>query len=93
MHVGHSYPSLNYSIGDVEIKNVEVEKDLSVTIGCSLDSSLQCAKVVGTGNGALSVIKKTYVHNSQSNIMYGIGINHLYDHILNTVVRPGVHTC
>ena len=33
-HVGHRYPSVNCSIG-VEIKNVKVEKDLGVTIGCT----------------------------------------------------------
>ena len=43
LHVGHSYPSVNYSIGGVEIKNVKAEKDLCVTIGCTMDSSLQCA--------------------------------------------------
>ena len=43
LHVGHSYHSVNYSIGGVEIKNVMVEKDLCVTMGCTMDSSLQCA--------------------------------------------------
>ena len=70
LHVGHSYPSVNYSIGVVEIRNVDAEKDLDVTIGCTLDSSLQCAKMVSTANKVLCVIKRTYVHMSQSNIMY-----------------------
>ena len=48
--MGHSYPGVNYSIGGVEIKNVKAEKDLGVTIGCTIDSSLQCAKVVSTAN-------------------------------------------
>ena len=43
LHVGHSHPSVNCSIGGVEIRNVKAEKDLGVTIGCAIDSSLQCA--------------------------------------------------
>ena len=70
LHVGHSYHSVNYSIGGVEIKNVKVGKDLGVTIGCTIDSSLQCAKVVSTANKILRVIMRTYVHKNQSNIMY-----------------------
>ena len=68
--MGHSYPRVSYSIGDVEIKNVKTEKYLCVTIGYTLDSSLQYAKVVSTANNVLSVIKRTYVHKSLSNIMY-----------------------
>ena len=44
LHVGHSYCSESYTIGGVEIKNVEAEKDLGVTIACISDSRLQCAK-------------------------------------------------
>ena len=68
--MGHSYPSVNYSIGDVEIKSVKAEKYLGVTMGCTIDSSLQCAKVVSTANKVLCVINRTYVYRSQSNIMY-----------------------
>ena len=39
LHVGHSYPCVNYSIDGVEIKNVMAENDLGVTIGCAMDSS------------------------------------------------------
>ena len=70
LHVGHSYHSVNYSIGVVEKKNVEGEKDLGVALGCTLDSSLQCAKVVGTANKVLCVMKRIFVYKSQSNIMY-----------------------
>ena len=69
LHVWHSYPSVNYSIGLVEIKKVKAEKHLGATIGCTIDSSLQCAKVVSTANKALGDIKRTYVYKSQSNIM------------------------
>ena len=46
------------------------DKDFGVTMCCTLDSSLQCAKLVGTANKVLDVIKRTYVYMSQSNIMY-----------------------
>ena len=68
-HMGHSCPRVNYMIGGVEIKNVWAEKDLCVTIGCTIDSSLQCAKVVSTAYMALGVIKRTYVYKSQGNAM------------------------
>ena len=86
-----SYRSVGYSISGAQKKNVKAVKDSSVTIGCALDSSLQCAKVVSTANKVLSVIERTYVYERQSNIMY------LYKSLirthLNTVVRPGIHTC
>ena len=78
-----SYPSLNYSIGGVEIKNAKAEKDLGFAMGCVLDSSLQCAKVVSTANKVSSVIKRTYVHKSQSNIMY----------LYKSLVRPHLEYC
>ena len=83
LHVAHSYPSVTYSIGCVEIKNVETEEDYGVTIGCTVDSSLQCAKVVITANKVLSVIKRTYVHKSQSNIVY----------LYKSLVRPHLEYC
>ena len=61
LHVGHSFPNVIYSIGGVEIKNVEADNDLDVTIGCTLDSSLQCAKVVSTANKFLSVYSSTSI--------------------------------
>ena len=70
MHVGHSWPSAHYSISDVEIKNFKVEKDLGETIGCTLDSSYQCAKVASTANKVLSVINRTYKYKSQRNCMF-----------------------
>ena len=50
LHVGHSYPSVNYGISCVKIKNVEAKIDLGITIGCAIDSSLQSAKVISTAN-------------------------------------------
>ena len=40
LHV-EQLPSVSYSIGGVEIKNVKAEADLGVNIGYTLDSSLQ----------------------------------------------------
>ena len=54
LHLGHSYHRINYSIGVAEIKNVKAEKYLHVTIGCTLDSSLHCAKAVSTAVSSLS---------------------------------------
>ena len=42
----HGYHSVTYSIGGVEIMHVETEKYIGVTIGSTIDSSRQCAKVV-----------------------------------------------
>ena len=81
--MGHSYPSVNYSIGGVEIKNVKADKDIGVTIGCTLDSNHQCAKVIGTANKVVSVIKRTYVHKSQRKIMY----------LYKSPVRPQLEYC
>ena len=64
LHVGHSCPCVNYSIGGVEIKNFKAESELGVTMGCTMDSSLQCAKVICTANKVLCVIKRTYVYKS-----------------------------
>ena len=44
LHVGHIFPSVNCSVDGVEIKNIKAEEDLGVTIGCTIDSSLQCVK-------------------------------------------------
>ena len=83
LHMGHSYPSVNYSISGVEIKNVKAEKDLGVAICCTIDPRLQCAKVISTANKVLRVIKRTYVHKSQSNIMY----------LYKSLVRPHLEYC
>ena len=78
-----SYHRSNYSIGGVEIKNVEAEKDLGVTTDCTLDSSLQCAKVVSTANKVLIVIMITYVYKLQGNILY----------LYKSLVRPHFEYC
>ena len=70
LHVGHSYPSVNYSVSGVEIWNVMAEKDFCAAIGCTMDSSLQCTYVISTTNKVLGVIRRTYVYKSQCNIMY-----------------------
>ena len=79
----YSYSSVNYSIDGDEIKNVKAENDLGVTIGCTIDPSLQCAKVVSTANKVLGFTKRTYVHKSQSNIMY----------LFKTLVGPHLDYC
>ena len=53
LHVGHIYPRAIYCIDGVEIKTIKAEKDYGVAIENTLDSSLQCAKVVSTANKAL----------------------------------------
>ena len=68
--MGHSYHGVTYSITGVETKNAVAEKYLGVTIGCTLDYSLQCAKVVSTANKGLSVTKRTYAYKRHSNIIY-----------------------
>ena len=68
LHVGHRYPSGNYSISGFEIKNVKAEKDLGVTIGCTIDSSLQCAKVISTANKVLGVIKRTFFFQKSARV-------------------------
>ena len=70
LHVGHSYLSVNYSVSGVQIKNVKAEKVLGVIIGCALDSSFLCAKVVSTANNVQNVIKRTCVYKSESSTMY-----------------------
>ena len=50
LHVGHSYQSFNYSIGGVEIRYVKAEQDLGVSMGYTINSSLQRAKMVSTAN-------------------------------------------
>ena len=65
LHVGHSYPRANYSFEGVEIKNARAEKDLSVTAGCTLDSSHQCAKAASATYKVFNVINRTYVHKTQ----------------------------
>ena len=82
-HVGHSYASVTYSIVGVEIRNVEAEKHLGLPIGSTIDSSIQCANVVSTANKVLGVIKRTYVHKSQRNIMY----------LYKSLVRPHLEYC
>ena len=41
LHVGHKYPSVNYSISGVEIKNAKAEKYLGVAIGCTSAINVQ----------------------------------------------------
>ena len=69
-HVGHSYLSVDYIVSGVEIKNVTAGKGLGVAICCTLGSSLHYSKLVSTANEVLCIIKRTYVHKSQRNIMY-----------------------
>ena len=83
LHLEHTYPRANYNIGGVKIKNVKAEKDLGVTIGSTLDSSLQCAKVVSTANKVLSVTRRTYVYKNQSNVTY----------LYKSLARPHLKYC
>ena len=45
-------------------------KNIRCSYGLYKIPSLQCAKVVGTANEVLCVIKRIYMDKSQSNIMY-----------------------
>ena len=83
LHLGHNNPAIDYHVGGKHVVNVQSERDLGVTLGNSLNGSLQCAKVVGTANRILSSINRTFSCNSLHNIMK----------LYKSLVRPHLEYC
>ena len=81
LHVGHSYPSVNYSIGGVERK-LRLTNIYVYLCAVHLTPAFS-VQVVIIANNFLGVINWTYVCTSQSNIMY----------LNKSFVRPHIEYC
>ena len=60
-----------------------LKKDSTVAACYTIDSCLQCAKVISTANKVLGVIKRNYVYESQRKLM----------HLHKSLVRPLLEYC
>ena len=58
MHLGQKNRNFNYHIGGINLKKVETEKDLGVTVDKSFKFSKQCATAVKKANQILGIIRR-----------------------------------
>ena len=68
MHVGYSNRRAEYIMDGRKLQDIEEELDLGVIVQSDLKCAKHCAKVVGTANRELGMIKRTF-HNFSKEII------------------------
>lgn len=61
MHIGKNNPNYSYSLGNHQLDETEVERDLGVLISKDLKWASHCNKIAATANRTLGVLKRTFV--------------------------------
>lgn len=76
MHLGKNNPKLKYFMNGQELKEVEKEKDIGITIHCSLKPSIQCAEAAARANLVLEQISKCF-HYRDRHIFKQLYVQHV----------------
>ena len=69
MHLGVSNENAGYFMDNSQLQAVVDERDLSIVMQNNLKVSKQCAEVIGTSNGVLGTIYRTFTCNSRDIIL------------------------
>ena len=83
LHVGYLNEKANYSMNGTQLKNVNRETDLGVTISSNLKPSQQCSEVVKKANKIIGFIGRSFEHKSKEVILT----------LYNSLVRPLLEYC
>ena len=83
MHFGRSNPCNDYTMNNISLEKVRVERDLGVLISDDLKVSSQCAQAYAKANKMLGLVKRAMI-NKEPEIMV---------RLYKTLVRPHVEYC
>ena len=83
LHIGYLNEKANYSMNGTQLKNVNRETDLGVTISSNLKPSQQCSEVVKKANKIIGFIGRSFEHKSKEVILT----------LYNSLVRPLLEYC
>ena len=78
MHVGRNNPEYKYTMGGVELQEVEEERDVGVIIHKSLKPSAQCSKAANTAMAVLGQIGQNFHYRDR----------HIFVKLYKQYVRP-----
>ena len=78
MHIGYRNEKANYVLNGTQLKTVDSEVDLGVTISNNLKPGLQCSEVVKKANKIIGLIGRSFDYKSKDIILT----------LYNSLVRP-----
>ena len=83
LHIGYHNEKATYTMNGTQLKSIEREKDLGVTISNDLKSSQQCSEPVNKANKIIGLIGRSFEHKSKEVILT----------LYNSLVRPHFEYC
>ena len=83
MHLGRQNDQYRYSMGSVNIKSINEEKDLGVLFDSNIKFSSQCSVAVRNANRILGLIRRNILHKSKDVIL----------RLYKSLVRPHLEYC
>ena len=83
LHIGYRNEKANYILNGTQLKSVDREVDLGVTISSNLKPSQQCSEVVKKANKIIGLIGRSFEYKSKDIILT----------LYNSLVRPHLEYC
>ena len=83
LHIGYRNEKANYTLNGTQLKSVDREVDLGVTISSNLKPSQQCSEVVKKANKIIGLIGRSFEYKSKDIILT----------LYNSLVRPHLEYC
>ena len=83
LHIGYRNAKANYTLDGSQLKKVDSEVDLGVTISSNLKPSQQCSEVVKKANKVIGLIGRSFEYKSKDTILT----------LYNSLVRPLLEYC
>ena len=83
LHIGYRNEKAKYFLNGTQLKSVDSEIDLGVTISSSLKPSQQCSEVVKKANKIIGLIGRSFEYKSKDTILT----------LYNSLVRPLLEYC
>ncbi len=69
MHIGYRNEKANYILNGTQLKSVDSQVDLGVTISNSLEPSQQCSEAIKKANKIIGLIGRSFEYKSKSTIL------------------------
>ena len=83
LHIGYHNTKASYTMNGTQLKSLEREKDLGVTISNDLKPSQQCSEAVKKANKIIGLIGRSFEHKTKEVILT----------LYNSLVRPHLEYC
>ena len=83
LHIGYRNEKAIYNLNGIQLKSVDSEVDLGVTISSNLKPSQQCSEVVKKANKIIGLIGRSFEYKSKDIILT----------LYNSLVRPQLEYC